>query len=363
MGKVLLFLLIFFGFFIWIISKIADYLSNRNQQLQKQLSIVNKFGNRHLDKSRSLEERNEDIIQNHLTKISACYHSSYYIENSVRDCINDIANAEGDFNMAPGFEYLSTWESKARGDYLHLRDILLQRFKDKYSFLQQQEDDIRKNLIENKFNKLLKTYDNLIQQFLEVTERKVSILDEYGDENWEELPKQISLVISKIAKREGIDDATIKSWHRDDFSMPEEMNLLSDKLQEGFRTYHAKQKSPSFDHHSMNKMSGVDFEIYLSRKLRELGYQTSGTTAIGDQGADIIAMKNGKKLIIQAKRYSGSVGNKAVQEVIGAVSFYQGGQGCVITNSFFTVSAKALAQKNNIILIDGHDLKSFEKYF
>ena len=74
-------------------------------------------------------------------------------------------------------------------------------------------------------------------------------------------------------------------------------------------------------------------------------------------------MRNGRRLIIQAKRYSGSVGNKAVREVIGAVYFYQGHQGCVITNSFFTASARALAQRNNIILIDGYDLKSIEKFF
>jgi Restriction endonuclease len=65
--------------------------------------------------------------------------------------------------------------------------------------------------------------------------------------------------------------------------------------------------------------------------------------ATGDQGADLIAKKNGRTIIIQAKCYQGTVGNKAVQEVISALAYYGGDEGWVVTNSFFTPSAKALA--------------------
>jgi restriction system protein len=85
----------------------------------------------------------------------------------------------------------------------------------------------------------------------------------------------------------------------------------------------------------------------------EHGWHVSATAATGDQGADIIASKGERRVIIQAKRYSGAVGNKAVQEVVGAILFYGGTEGCVVTNSTFTPAACALAQKNNIRLIDG----------
>ena len=52
-----------------------------------------------------------------------------------------------------------------------------------------------------------------------------------------------------------------------------------------------------------------------------------------------------------------AVGNKAVQEVTSAVAYYRGDEGWVITNSSFTPSAKALAQKSHIKLIDGKMLK------
>ncbi|HWR59769.1 MAG TPA: hypothetical protein VN328_12855, partial [Thermodesulfovibrionales bacterium] len=57
----------------------------------------------------TIEQRNDNIIQCHIQKLSTRSHRPYYIENSVRDCINDIAKAEGDSRMAPGYQYLSEW--------------------------------------------------------------------------------------------------------------------------------------------------------------------------------------------------------------------------------------------------------------
>jgi restriction system protein len=71
----------------------------------------------------------------------------------------------------------------------------------------------------------------------------------------------------------------------------------------------------------------------------------------------LIAKRNGKTILIQAKRYQSAVGNKAVQEVIGAVAYYRGDEGWVVTNSSFTPSAKALAQRSKIKLVDGEKLR------
>jgi hypothetical protein len=45
------------------------------------------------------------------------------------------------------------------------------------------------------------------------------------------------------------------------------------------------------------------------------GFEVQGTPITGDQGADLIAKKGGRVVIIQAKCYQGMVGNSAVQEV------------------------------------------------
>ena len=46
-----------------------------------------------------------------------------------------------------------------------------------------------------------------------------------------------------------------------------------------------------------------------------------------------------------------------MQEVASAIKYYAGDEGWVITNSEFTKSAKELAQKNKIILMNGWELK------
>jgi len=71
------------------------------------------------------------------------------------------------------------------------------------------------------------------------------------------------------------------------------------------------------------------------------------TPASGDQGADVIAESlDGKRTVIQAKKWQGSVGNSAIQEVLGAMLYYDANDAFVITTSFFTDSAKALAKKD-----------------
>lgn len=104
---------------------------------------------------------------------------------------------------------------------------------------------------------------------------------------------------------------------------------------------------------------GTDFEVYIAKLLKETGFESvAGTPATGDQGADLIGRRNGKVIAIQTKGYAGAVGNGAVQEIVGALKFYNADEGWVVTNSTFTSAARSLAQANNIRLIDGYDLKN-----
>jgi restriction system protein len=69
--------------------------------------------------------------------------------------------------------------------------------------------------------------------------------------------------------------------------------------------------------------------------------------------------KDGKKIVVQAKRYSKDVGIKAVQEVMGAKSYYQADEAWGVSNSYFTKAAKELAQKGNVLLVDRDTLIDF----
>jgi HJR/Mrr/RecB family endonuclease len=203
-------------------------------------------------------------------------------------------------------------------------------------------------------------YPDLIERFYELAEWKVSLRDEYGDENWEALDKEINAVIKKIAQREV---AYLQSdrW-KDSESVPgmlnspsllNECSRLRDFLKQTFRDRYLARQSRQIDHPVFAMMSGQHFEAYVMDLLGRLGYDVHGTRVTGDQGADIVAEKDGKRIVIQAKNYSSTVGNEAVQQVAAAVRFYTGDEGWVVTNSTFTRAARELAQCNNVKLVDG----------
>lgn len=108
--------------------------------------------------------------------------------------------------------------------------------------------------------------------------------------------------------------------------------------------------------HDIDKMDGIVFEHLLAKVLKYKGYQASVTQASGDYGADLILQKGREKIVVQAKRYRNSVGIKAVQEIYSAKSFYEADSAWVITNSYFSDSAKDLALKTNVRLIDRMEL-------
>lgn len=106
---------------------------------------------------------------------------------------------------------------------------------------------------------------------------------------------------------------------------------------------------------------GVDYEIFVENKLKEKGFETQRTSIVGDQGVDIIAIKNGKKIAIQCKYYTKSVSNKAVQEIVAGANFYACDAKVVITNSYFTKSAKQLAASLGVVLIEYNRIDDIDK--
>ncbi|PKL28930.1 MAG: hypothetical protein CVV46_03765 [Spirochaetae bacterium HGW-Spirochaetae-2] len=111
------------------------------------------------------------------------------------------------------------------------------------------------------------------------------------------------------------------------------------------------------DEESEYKNIGVEYEFFVKDLLEANDYKIELTPTTGDQGVDIIAIRNGKKIAIQCKSYSSLVGNTAIQEVISGKLFYDCEIACVITNSSFTRSAMQLANKAGVILCSYNDLR------
>jgi hypothetical protein len=140
---------------------------------------------------------------------------------------------------------------------------------------------------------------------------------------------------------------------------------LRQKLLERFEAYSlTRSKQGAALLTSVVQLSGVDFEGVLFGLLRQAGAENvRGTPTTGDQGADVLFEVAGTRVAVQAKRYGGKVGNKAIQEAYAAKGFYGCDKAWVITNSQFTPSAKHLANELGVTLLDGTDLGDFETVF
>jgi len=135
------------------------------------------------------------------------------------------------------------------------------------------------------------------------------------------------------------------------------------KMQQNITKSDSKEEVTMFD---LDMLDGFKFEDFIAGLLRINNYSgVEVTRKSRDQGADILASKENQRYVIQAKRYSidKKVGNSAIQAALGAIGYYNADIGAVVTNSFFTNSAKELAKANGIILWDRLDVSKFlEKY-
>lgn len=142
--------------------------------------------------------------------------------------------------------------------------------------------------------------------------------------------------------------------------IPKLNKLMENRKYNNFVNRLKKPSTSSQIKYSINDvdlMNGQEFEIFIAELFSKLGYESEITKASGDQGIDVIASKNGNKIGIQAKCYSSTVGNSAIQEAVAGKSHYRLDKAIVVTNNFFTDAAQQLAQSNSIILWDRNILK------
>lgn len=105
---------------------------------------------------------------------------------------------------------------------------------------------------------------------------------------------------------------------------------------------------------------GIAYERFCAARLREGGWQARPTQASGDQGADIVAERDGLRLVVQCKRYGKPVGNAAVQEAAAAARYWSGDVAAVVSNAGFTPAARKLAAAADVVLLHHDDLADFE---
>ncbi|MCT3395383.1 restriction endonuclease [Lentilactobacillus hilgardii] len=123
-------------------------------------------------------------------------------------------------------------------------------------------------------------------------------------------------------------------------------SFYNGKLFQDYLTYRV-----SIELNKIDGMRGLDFEEYVTNLLIKIGFKKAHvTSASGDNGIDVLA-KNGLTYYgIQCKLYSNPVGNQAVQQAYAGGSYYKTDKNIVITNNYFTPSAKQAADTMDVDL-------------
>ncbi len=103
-------------------------------------------------------------------------------------------------------------------------------------------------------------------------------------------------------------------------------------------------------------MRGGELEQFLEEVFTELGYCVDRTGGAGDQGVDLILMKDGYGTAVQVKGYLDSVPNTAIQESFTGMTYYKCNGCAVITNSRFTAGGRNIAKAVGCVLIDEETL-------
>lgn len=111
-------------------------------------------------------------------------------------------------------------------------------------------------------------------------------------------------------------------------------------------------------------MSPEDFEFYVGKIYKELGYKVEVTKQTGDSGIDIILTSRGTTTAVQVKRYlAGNVGRPDVQRLVGA-SLNKFDKMIFVTTSSYSPEAVEYAASHGVELVDGKSVAEMsEKVF
>ena len=102
----------------------------------------------------------------------------------------------------------------------------------------------------------------------------------------------------------------------------------------------------------VDQMDGFVFEKYVAELLKHQGFQHIQLTEKYDLGIDAIAERDGERWGIQIKRNRDKTKALSVRQAVTALNHYRCTRAMVVSNNYFTGSAKQLATSNRCVLID-----------
>jgi HJR/Mrr/RecB family endonuclease len=126
-----------------------------------------------------------------------------------------------------------------------------------------------------------------------------------------------------------------------------------------------RKKIKNYLKHNFSNVKPYEFEKFIGKLLKKMGYRTEITPESNDFGVDVVAWKKKDKYATQVKRYAEkhNVTSKEVQQLIGARHFYKANKAIFVTTSNYTPNAKKVAEYAPIELWDKEKLHSLVRKY
>ena len=208
----------------------------------------------------------------------------------------------------------------------------------------QKEKNIRKATIKQLVRKLPKDFEAIIEKNFKVVAgayRKSVTSNAFGKKNYDKFLPQLqeylednSKIVDRLDREFGV-EVTF-----DEGALDKYIAIIETKI---------KESDSRFDY--SDEMDPYDYEHLCAEEFKKNKWDAEATQGSSDQGVDVIATKDTRTLVAQCKRFMKPVGNKAVQEIVAGMKYYEATEGVVIAPNGYTNSAKNLAEANNIKLI------------
>lgn len=198
----------------------------------------------------------------------------------------------------------------------------------------------------------LAPYRSIVLAFFEAAEPKVARSDMAGEKRYDRLEGEVRKCLGSIATRMGLlTKADVRAWRKgpEGLAFYEE---LESKFLEWFGQRTPEDRVPA----TFVALDDEAFEVYLRDVLVAAGYEVVQPPATRDYGADLIAKRGGRKIVIQAKRWEKNVSVNVIGEVMRARSYYRADDAWIVTTSDFTEDTKKDAERERVRLIAGHEL-------
>ena len=208
----------------------------------------------------------------------------------------------------------------------------------------QKEKNIRKATIKQLVRKLPKDFEAIIEKNFKVVAgayRKSVTSNAFGKKNYDKFLPQLqeyfednSKIVDRLDREFGVE------VEFNEGGLDKYIAIIETKI---------KESDSRFDY--SDEMDPYDYEHLCAEEFKKNKWDAEATQGSSDQGVDVIATKDTRTLVAQCKRFMKPVGNKAVQEIVAGMKYYEATEGVVIAPNGYTNSAKNLAEANNIKLI------------